>query len=165
MDIQILKKSNSIKLILFWYLFFAIILVLNACSDFVKESDTVTCKNAIDSRDYDTALTVCTSRKDKASAYMGKAGYDIVNLIKESGSSVNTLEDNTTGNDLGTDSVLGASILNMLQLSRDVLPDGIKRSTAITNSKNILDKASKELHRYLNDNSSLTNGTVIFLEV
>ncbi|MDP7614652.1 MAG: hypothetical protein QF778_05010, partial [SAR324 cluster bacterium] len=54
----------------------------------MKESDTGACDSAIDSRNYDTALSVCTSRKDKASAYMGKAGYDIINLLKSSGSSV-----------------------------------------------------------------------------
>ena len=84
MEIQALKKLNSLKLILFWNLFLAIILVLSACSDFVKESDTGACNNAIDSRNYDTALTVCTSRKDKATAYMGKAGYDIINLLDSS---------------------------------------------------------------------------------
>ena len=33
------------------------------------------------------ALSKCSSRKDKASAYLGKAGYDIVNLLKSSKSS------------------------------------------------------------------------------
>ena len=84
MDIQALKKLNSLKLILFWNLFLAIFLVLSACGDLAKESDTGACNNAIDSRNYDTALTVCTSRKDKATAYMGKAGYDIINLLDSS---------------------------------------------------------------------------------
>ena len=49
MEIQALKKLNSLKLILFWNLFLAIILVLSACGDLVKESAPRACYNAIDS--------------------------------------------------------------------------------------------------------------------
>ena len=47
---------------------------------------------------------------------MGLAGYDIINLLKSSGTSTSKYTD-PTGSNLGTDDVAGASILNILQLS------------------------------------------------
>ena len=151
MEIQALKKLNSLKLILFWNLFLAIILVLSACGDFVKESDTGACNNAIDSRNYDTALTVCTSRKDKASAYMGKAGYDIINLLKSSGTTVSKYTEPTA---LGTDDVAGASILNILQLGVANIADDEKRAAEIAKSRTNLHSAYELLQPSLGDNSS-----------
>ena len=139
MGIQALKIFNSIKLILFLILVLGVITVLTACGDLVKESDTGACDSAIDSRNYDTALTACTSRKDKASAYMGKAGYDIINLIKSSGTPVPKF---TTPTALGTDDVAGASILNILQLSVANYDNDDARATAIANSRTNLDSAS-----------------------
>jgi hypothetical protein len=118
----------------------------------VKESDANACNSAIDARNYDKALSVCTSRKDKASAYMGKAGYDIINLIKSSGTSTSPLTD-PTGN-LGTDDVAGASILNILRLSKTVIPDNDTRAEKIASSKTNLHSAYKLLQPSLGDNSS-----------
>jgi len=148
-----LKVFNSLKKIFLWSLLSGIIFVLSGCGDFVEETDAEACKKAIDERDYDTALSACTSRKDLASAWMGKAGYDIVNLIKAS-SSPPSAYTAPSGVNLGTDDITGAAILNILQLSTDVISDDTKRATAITNSKNYLDNASELLHPYLNDNSS-----------
>ena len=75
---------NSLKKKFLWSLLSGFILSLSGCGDFVTETDEGACKDAIDQRDYDTAISACTSRKDKATAYMGKAGYDIVNLLKSS---------------------------------------------------------------------------------
>nr|MCS5546671.1 hypothetical protein [SAR324 cluster bacterium] len=144
-----MKKLNSLKLILFWNLFLDIILVLSACGDLVKESDTVSCNNAIDSRNYDTALTVCTSRKDKATAYMGNAGYDIINLLDSSGTAVVKLTDNTAGEALGKDDAAGASILNILKRRPSDIKDLAERTAKITSSKNNLDSASALLQPYL----------------
>jgi hypothetical protein len=119
----------------------------------VKESETGACDSAIDSRNYDTALSVCTSRKDKASAYMGKAGYDIINLLKSSGSSV-TAYTAPSDVDLGTDDSSPASILNILQLSVAIISDNDTRATAISSSKTNLDSAYKLLQPSLGDNSS-----------
>ena len=82
MEIQALKIFNSIKLILCLILVLGVITVLTACGDLVEESDANACNSAIDARDYGTAKSICTDRKDKASAYMGLAGYDIINLLK-----------------------------------------------------------------------------------
>ncbi len=161
MEIQALKKLNSLKLILFWNLFLAIILVLSACSDLAKESDTGACNNAINSRDYETALTVCTSRKDKASAYMGKAGYDIINLLDSSGTAVVKLTDDS--NKLGKNDAAGASILNILKKRPSDIKDLTERTAKITSSKNNLDSASSLLQPYLAHDSSPLNKDEILL--
>jgi len=136
-----------------WSIIFEIFLVLSACGDLVKESETGACNSAIDARNYDKAVSVCTSRKDKASAYMGKAGYDIINLLKSSGSSV-TAYTAPSGVVLGTDDVAGASILNILQLSVAIISDNDTRAAAISSSKTNLDSAYKLLQPSLGDNSS-----------
>ena len=148
MEIQALKIFNSIKLILFLILVLGVITVLTACGDLVKESDAGACNSAIDARNYDKALSVCTSRKDKASAYMGLAGYDIINLLKSSGTTTSPYTD-PTGDNLGTDDVAGASILNILQLSVALIPDNDTRKEKIKESRTNLDRASAELQDYL----------------
>ena len=148
---HILVKLKYRQLIMHWNIILGIFLVLSACGDLVEESDAGACNSAIDSRNYDTALTACTSRKDKASAYMGKAGYDIINLIKSSGTPVPKF---TTPTALGTDDVAGASILNILQLSVDVIADYETRATEIEKSRTNLHSAYELLQPSLGDNSS-----------
>ena len=162
MEIQALKKLNSLKLILFWNLFLAIILVLSACGDLVKESDTGACNNAIDSRDYDTALTVCTSRKDKATAYMGKAGYDIINLLDASSKPAKKHDKDSN---LGTDDPAGASILNILKKSPTDIENLTERAVKIISSIDNLDSASALLQPYLSDSSSPLNKDEILLNI
>ena len=161
MEIRALKIFNSIKLILFLILVLGVITVLTACGDLVKESETGACDNAIDARNYETALSVCTSRKDRASAYMGLAGYDIINLLKSSGSSSKKYDDDSS---LGKDDVSGLSILNILRLSVAEIADNDTRATAIANSKNYLDNATALLHPYLNDNSTPLSTDEILLD-
>ena len=161
MEIQALKIFNSIKLILFLILVLGVITVLTACGDLVEESETGACDSAIDARNYGEALLVCTKREDIASAYMGLAGYDIINLLKSSETTVSKYTEPTA---LGTDDVAGASILNILQLSVDVIADNDTRATAIANSKNYLDNATALLHPYLNDNSTPLSTDEILLD-
>ena len=158
-----LKLFNSLKKIFLWSLLSGIIFVLSGCGDFVEETDAEACKKAIDERDYDTALSACTSRKDLASAWMGKAGYDVVNLIKAS-SSVPSAYSEPSGVSLGTDDITGATILNILQLSTDVYDNDTIRATKIRDSKNFLDNASGLLHEYLHDNSSPLSMDEILLD-
>ena len=148
-----LKILKYFQLKLFWFFLLVIFIVLSACGDLVKESDKGACDSAIDARSYDIALSVCTTRKDKASAYMGKAGYDIINLLKSSGTSTSTLTD-PTGSTLGKDDNTGASILNILQLNESLIAENDKRATAISSSKTNLDSAYELLQPYLNDNIS-----------
>ena len=153
MEIQALKIFNSIKLILFLILVLGVITVLTACGDLVKESDANACNSAIDARDYGTAKSICTDRKDKASAYMGLAGYDIINLLKSSGSSTKKYDDdNVSGDGLKKDDVSGLSILNLLRLSVDDIADNDTRTTKIKDSKSYLDSASALLHPCISDN-------------
>ena len=162
MEIQALKKLNSLKPILFWNSFLAIILVLSTCGDFVKESDTGACNIAIDSRNYDTALTVCTSRKDKATAYMGKAGYDIINLLDSSSKPAKKHDEDSN---LGKDDPAGASILNILKKSPTDIDNLIERAVKISSSIDNLDSASELLQPHLSDSSSPLNKDEILLNI
>ena len=159
---HLLKKLKYPQLLVRWQFFLVIFVALSACGDLVKESDSGACDSAIDARNYDKALSVCTSRKDKASSYMGKAGYDIVNLLKSS-STTTSVYTAPSGVSLGTDDVTGASILNILQLSVSVIADDTTRAAAITSAKNNLDSASALLHPYLSDKSSPLTIDEIFL--
>jgi len=134
-----------------WNIILGIFLVLSSCGDFVKESDTSACNNAIDDRNYEKASLVCSSRKDKATAYMGMAGYDIINLLKSTETTVTAY---TKPTDLGSDDVAGASILNILQLGVATIADDDARVKAISKSKTNLDSASNELQPYLNELST-----------
>ena len=111
MSTQVLKVFNSLKKIILWSVYSGIFIALSGCGDLVEETDTDACNKAIDERDYDTALSACTSRKDKASAWMGKAGYDIVNLIKAS-SSAPSAYTAPSGVNLGTDDISGSLFIS-----------------------------------------------------
>ena len=157
-----LKVINSLKKIYLWSLLSGIIFILSGCGDFVKETDAEACNKAIDERDYDTAISTCTKNKDIASAYMGKAGYDIVNLIKAT-SSAPSAYTKPSGVELGEDDPSGAVILNILRLSTDVYPDDTERATKITESKSYLDKAWELLHPDVMDNDTSVSADEILL--
>ena len=151
MEIQALKIFNSIKLILFLILVLGVITVLTACGDLVKESEKGACDSAMDARDYETAKSVCTDRKNIASAYMGLAGFDIINFLKSAKTKPPKYTKPTA---LVTDDVAGAFILNILQLGVNEIDNDTKRATKIAESKTYLDNASSILQPYLTDNSS-----------
>ena len=150
---KLLIKLKYQQLKVRWYIFLVIFVALSACGDLVEESDAGACESALDARNYDKAISVCTSRKDKASAYMGKAGYDIINLIKSSGSS-ETAYTEPTNSALGTDDITGATILNILQLSDAIITEDTKRGAAIVSSRTNLDSASSLLQPYLSELST-----------
>jgi len=75
------------------------------------------------------------------------AGYDIINLLKSSETTVSQ-HDVPTNAALGDDDVAGASILNILQLSEAIIADDA-RAAAISSSRSNLDNASAELQKYL----------------
>ena len=146
MEIQALKIFNSIKLILFLILVLGVITVLTACGDLVEESETGACDSAMDARDYETAKSVCPDRKNIASAYMGLAGFDIINFLKAAKTKTPKYTKPTA---LVTDDVAGAFILNILQLGVNEIDNDTKRATKIAESKTYLDLASAELQKYL----------------
>ena len=149
MEIQALKIFNSKNLILFLILVLGVITVITACGDLVEETETGACNSAMDARDYETAKSVCTDRKDIASAYMGLAGFDIINFLK---SSKTKPSEYTEPNALGTDDVAGAYILNILQIG--LANDDDARATKISSSRTYFDNASSILQPHLGDNSS-----------
>jgi hypothetical protein len=149
----LLKKLKYMQLKVQLHVFLVIFVALSACGDLVSESDVGACDSAIDARNYDKAISVCSSRKDKAAAYMGKAGYDIINLLKSSGSSA-TAYTVPTNAALGTDDVSGGAILNILQLSAAIITDDTKRGAAIVSSRTNLDSASALLHPHLSELST-----------
>ena len=151
----ILKKLKylQLKVQVQVHVFFVIFVALSSCGDLVKESDDGACNNAIDNRNYDKAISVCTSRKDKASAYMGKAGYDIINLLKSADSSAAAYAV-PTNSSLCTDDVTGGAILNILQLSVTIIDDDTTRSDAIVSSRTNLDSASDLLQPYISELSN-----------
>ena len=153
MQKNLLKKAKYLQCRVRWHVFFVFFIALSACGDLVKESDDGACENAIDTRNYDKAISACASKKDRASAYMGKAGYDIINILKSSGSSsmAYTVPANAA---LGTDDVSGGAVLNTLQLSVAIIPDDTKRGAAIVSSRTNLDSASALLQPYLNELST-----------
>ena len=151
MEIQALKIFNSKNLILFLILVLGVITVITACGDLVEETGTGACNSAMDARDYETAKSVCTDRKDIASAYLGLAGYDIINLLKSSETTVSKYTEPTA---LGTDDVAGAYILNILQLGVANIDDNETRATKIEESKTYLDLASSKLQPHMGDNTS-----------
>ena len=153
MEIQALKIFNSIKLILFLILVLGVITVLTACGDLVEESEKGACNSAMDARDYETAKSVCTDRKDIASAYMGLAGYDIINLLKSSEPKFKVSE-YTGPTALGTEDIAGARILNILQIGLANIADDDARATKISSSRTYFDNASSILQPHLGDNSS-----------
>ena len=86
---------------------------------------------------------------------MGLAGFDIINFLKasEPGKSPTTLTD-PTGDDLGTDDIAGASILNILQRGVANYADNDTRALKISESRTYLDLASDLLQPSLGDNTS-----------
>ena len=84
---------------------------------------------------------------------MGKAGYDIINLLKSSGTTTSPYTD-PTGDNLGTDDVVGASILNILQRSLEVIADNDTRAEKIASSRTNLHSAYELLQPSLGDNTS-----------
>lgn len=157
-----MRHSLFWEFIIFRNIFFVVFLLISGCGDLVEESGSSACNNAIDARNYDLALSVCSSRKDKASAYLGRAGLDIINLIKSTGSSVSAYIE-PAGVTLGTDDAIGANVMNVLQLSVSNITDNTKRAAAIENSKYDLDNASALLQPYLSEKNPPLNKDEILL--
>ncbi len=131
-----------------------LLLLVPACGDLVTESDASACNNALDERDYSTALSVCSERKDKAAAYMGLAGYDLINILDSTEKSASAYTAPSAGANLGTDAATSRTILNLLALDPESIPDESTRRTRNHQSKNYLDNASALLHPDLTDLTS-----------
>ncbi|MBF0286780.1 MAG: hypothetical protein HQM14_03105 [SAR324 cluster bacterium] len=119
----------------------SLILIIWGCGDIVPEDEATSgCSSALNDRDYDTAISKCSGRADLAAAYMGKAGYDIINLLDASGKSVKAITDTSATNVLGSENVGFAFSINALKLSESDIPDETQRQTAMEDSKEALEE-------------------------
>ena len=66
-----------------YILFICIIVFLISCGDLQKPSTTSKCDDALNSSNWDVAISNCSSSKSKGDAYMGKAGFTVINLTKD----------------------------------------------------------------------------------
>ncbi|MAE16804.1 MAG: hypothetical protein CL911_05115 [Deltaproteobacteria bacterium] len=138
----------------------ALTITLGNCgNNLVSDSSTGDCTSYLSSRDYDSALTTCTSYKDKASAYMGKAGYDYINLLDNSGSTptVGTDSESFGADDIGTDTG-GATFFKILKLTYEDINDATARKTAVQSALTNLGSAITQLKPvYSSDKDAATN--------
>ncbi|MGK5092423.1 hypothetical protein WDW89_10485 [Deltaproteobacteria bacterium TL4] len=116
--------------------------VLAGCADgSSSQSDASACETAFNERKYAVALEKCKTRKDIAGAYLGLAGYDIINLIESTENSVSAKKDPTAGKLLGTDTTAGASVLNIFKIGEGQYANKADRVTAINTSQTYLGSA------------------------
>ncbi len=138
----------------------ALTLTLGSCgNNLISDSDSGDCTSYLSARNYDSALTACTSYKDKASAYMGKAGYDYINLLDNSGSTPTAGTDNESlgADDIGTDTG-GATFFKILNLTYDDINDETTRKTSVQSALTNLNSAISQLKPvYSTDKDAATN--------
>ncbi len=136
------------------------VVVVGSCGqNLVSESDAGDCTSYLSARNYDSALTACTSYKDKASAYMGKAGYDYINLLDNSGTTptAGTDSESLGADDIGTDTG-AATFFKILKLTYDDINDETTRKTAVQSALTNLGSAITQLKPiYSTDKDAATN--------
>ena len=146
----------------------ALTLTLGSCgNNLISDSDSGDCTSYLSSRDYDSALTACTSYKDKASAYMGKAGYDYINLLNNSGSTPTAGTDNESlgADDIGTDTG-GATFFKILKLTYEDYNVESARKSALDGALANLKLAITQLKPvYSSDKDAATNYAIANLLV
>ena len=125
------------------FIVFSIIMsAISACGvDLVKTSETSACQSAIDSSEWDTAISKCTG-KDLGDAYMGKGGYNVGNLMSNSGGE--TTPDHITNKNAKIASTVdsnGAKVLYIIGTAFSQEKDNATRKTNIEAAKDAFDKA------------------------
>ncbi len=135
------------------------LLTIWGCSDLISEDEDSACKGALSDRDYDTAISKCSDRADLAAAYMGKAGYDIINLLESSENKIKAITDTSATDVLGTENVGFAFSINALRLSEKDIPDESQREAAMETAKEALEEVID-----LYENASNQSNTELVLE-
>lgn len=116
-------------------------LFLLGCGDLVQEDESTSgCSSALNDRDYDTAISKCTARKDKAAAYLGRAGYDIINVLEASNNSAKAVTDTNATDILGAETVSFVFTVNTLKLSTSDISDATDRLSAMKTAKENLEE-------------------------
>jgi hypothetical protein len=120
-----------------------LIVFLISCGDLQKPSSTSKCDDALNAQNWDIAISNCSSSRSKGDAYMGKAGFTIMNLMDRSSgetkpSHVSTAESN---NSLGSLDSTGAKIFYILGFGYSQINDDADRKSAMDSKKTNLDNA------------------------
>ena len=125
-----------------YILFICLVVFLISCGDLQKPSSTSKCVDALNAQNYDLAINSCTSKK-KGDAYMGKAGFTILNLINNSSGETMPSNIATTkaSNALGNLDDTGAKILYILGFASTQDSDSDSRKAKITSSLSNFKKA------------------------
>ena len=129
-----------------WFIVFSALfaLIFISCSDLQKESSTSACNTALNQQDWDTAISTCTSSKGLGDAYMGKGGFNITNLLNNSGGE--SIPSYITNKDskFGTVDSNASKILYIIGTAQSQVSSASTRSTNIQNAKNSFDSASSK---------------------
>ena len=127
-----------------WFFVFAasFALMFISCSDLQKESSTSACNTALNQQNWDTAISTCTSSKGLGDAYMGKGGFNITNLLNNSGGESTPSYITNKNSNLGTVDGNAAKVLYIIGTAQSQVSSASDRATNIQNSKNAFDNAS-----------------------
>ena len=129
-----------------WFFLFAasFALMFISCSDLQKESSTSACNTALNQQNWDTAISTCTSSKGLGDAYMGKGGFNITNLLNNSGGESTPSYITNKNSNLGTVDGNAAKVLYIIGTAQSQVSSASDRATNIQNSKNAFDNASSK---------------------
>ena len=121
-------------------------MMLTGCSDLQKESTTSACNTALNQQDWDTAISTCTSSKGLGDAYMGKGGFNITNLLNNSGGEPSSKTSHITNasSNMGTVDSNAAKVLHIIGTSASQVSSSSNRATNIQNAKYAFDNASSK---------------------
>ena len=97
-----------------YILFICLFVFLISCGDLQKPSATSKCDDALNAQNYDLAITSCTSSKGKGDAYMGKAGFTVINLINNSSGETQPDKIKNADSKLGTVDSTGSKIMYII---------------------------------------------------
>ena len=142
---QFHRRSDSCR---WWFFVFSALFALMfiSCSDLQKESSTSACNTALNQQDWDTAISTCTSSKGLGDAYMGKGGFNITNLLNNSGGEPSSKTSHITNasSNMGTVDSNAAKVLHIIGTSASQVSSSSNRATNIQNAKYAFDNASSK---------------------
>ena len=140
---QFHRKSNfNMRRIIVFAASFAMIFI--SCSDLQKESSTSACNTALNQQNWDTAISTCTSSKGLGDAYMGKGGFNITNLLNNSGGESSPSYISNKHSNLGTVDSHAAKVLYIIGTAQSQVSSASTRATNIQNAKYAFDNASSK---------------------
>ena len=121
-------------------------LMFISCSDLQKESSTSACNTALNQQNWDNAISTCTSSKGLGDAYMGKGGFNITNLLNNSGGEPSSKTSHITNasSNMGTVDSNAAKVLYIIGTSASQVSSSSNRATNIQNAKYAFDNASSK---------------------